>query len=176
MKLRYTLIAVLMLVVMAHAQDTFTLQVVHSSDNESAFQDPNTLEERIVHYAAIIEGLRALEANTVYLTAGDHTLPGPFYEAASEVESLSANGLADIAFFNATGLTANGIGNHEFDGGLDDFARMLAAADYPFLSVNLDFSNAQVSDGIPAIELGEDGASVADNAGKVARSSYVEVA
>ncbi|MEM7737709.1 MAG: bifunctional metallophosphatase/5'-nucleotidase [Deinococcota bacterium] len=176
MKLRYTLIAIVMLLVTAYAQDTFTLQVVHSSDNESAFQDPNTLEERIVHYAAIIEGLRALEPNTVYLTAGDHTLPGPFYEAASEVEGLGANGLADIAFFNATGLTANGIGNHEFDGGLDDFARMLAAAEYPFLSVNLYFSNAQVSEGVPAIELGEDGASVTENAGKVARSSYVEVA
>ncbi len=176
MNLRYAFIAVLTLLVTAYAQDTFTLQVVHSSDNESAFQDPNTLEERIVHYAAIIEGLRALEPNTVYLTAGDHTLPGPFYEAASEVDSLGANGLADIAFFNASGLTANGLGNHEFDGGLDEFAQMLTAAEYPFLSVNLDFSNAQVSDGVPAIEIGEDGASVAENAGRVARSAYVEVA
>ena len=36
---------------MAAAQDTFTLQVIHSSDNESAFQDPNTLEARILNYA-----------------------------------------------------------------------------------------------------------------------------
>lgn len=160
---------------MAVAQDTFTLQVLHSSDNESAFQDPNTLEERIINYAAIIEALRGLEDNTVYLTAGDHTLPGPFYEAAEQVESLGAPGLADIAFFNASGLTANGLGNHEFDGGLDDFATMLAAADYPFLAVNMDFSDAQVSEGVPLIEIGEDGASVTENAGKVAKSSYVEV-
>lgn len=160
---------------MAVAQDTFTLQVLHSSDNESAFQDPNTLEERIINYAAIIEALRGLEDNTVYLTAGDHTLPGPFYEAAEQVESLGAPGLADIAFFNASGLTANGLGNHEFDGGLDDFATMLAAADYPFLAVNMDFSDAQVSEGVPPIEIGEDGASVTENAGKVAKSSYVEV-
>jgi 2',3'-cyclic-nucleotide 2'-phosphodiesterase (5'-nucleotidase family) len=160
---------------MAVAQDTFTLQVLHSSDNESAFQDPNTLEERIINYAAIIEALRGLEDNTVYLTAGDHTLPGPFYEAAEQVESLGAPGLADIAFFNASSLTANGLGNHEFDGGLDDFATMLAEADYPFLAVNMDFSDAQVSEGVPPIEIGEDGASVTENAGKVARSSYVEV-
>lgn len=160
---------------MAVAQDTFTLQVIHSSDNESAFQDPNTLEARIINYAAIIEALRDLEDNTVYLTAGDHTLPGPFYEAAEQVESLGAPGLADIAFFNASGLTANGLGNHEFDGGLDDFSIMLAEADYPFLAVNMDFSDAQVSEGVPPIEIGEDGASVTENAGKVAKSSYVEV-
>ena len=160
---------------MAAAQDTFTLQVIHSSDNESAFQDPNTLEARILNYAAIIEALRDLEDNTVYLTAGDHTLPGPFYEAAEQVANLGARGLADIAFFNASGLTANGIGNHEFDGGLDDFARMLEASEYPFLAVNLDFSDAQVSEGVPAIEIGEDGASVTENAGKVAKSAYVDI-
>jgi 2',3'-cyclic-nucleotide 2'-phosphodiesterase (5'-nucleotidase family) len=160
---------------MAAAQDTFTLQVIHSSDNESAFQDPNTLEARIVNYAAIIESLRGLQDNTVYLTAGDHTLPGPFYEAAEQVDSLGARGLADIAFFNASGLTANGIGNHEFDGGLDDFARMLTEAEYPFLAVNLDFNDAQVSEGVPALEIGEDGASITENAGKIAKSSYVEV-
>ena len=31
---------------LASAQDTYTLQVLHSSDNESAFQDPNSLEPK----------------------------------------------------------------------------------------------------------------------------------
>lgn len=157
----------------------YTLQVLHSSDNESAFQDPNTLEPRIVNYGAVLNGLQTLAASegiaSIYLTAGDHTLPGPLYEASAEVPGLGANGLADIAFFNAMGLTANGIGNHEFDGGIDEFAHLLNAANYPFLAVNLDFSNVQLGEGAPAIQIGEDGASVTENAGKVARSAWVEV-
>ena len=163
------------LLAFAGAQD-FTLQILHSSDNESAFQDPNTLEEKILGYAAITDGLQQLEADgSMFVTVGDHTLPGPFYGAATEVDALGAPGLGDIAIFNAMGLDANGIGNHEFDGGLDEFATMLANADYPFLAVNLDFSEARVGGGVPPIEIGTDGASVEANAGKVARSAWMEV-
>jgi 2',3'-cyclic-nucleotide 2'-phosphodiesterase (5'-nucleotidase family) len=163
---------------LASAQDTYTLQVLHSSDNETAFQDPNTLEPKILNFAAVVAGLQAVaEAegiSSIHVTAGDHTLPGPFYEAATEVESLGANGLADIAFYNAMGLNANGIGNHEFDGGINDFATMLAAAAYPFIAVNLDFSAVQLAEGTPAIQIGEDGGNAADNAGKVVKSAWVE--
>ena len=163
---------------LASAQDTYTLQVLHSSDNETAFQDPNTLEPKILNFAAVVAGLQAVaEAegiSSIHVTAGDHTLPGPFYEAATEVESLGANGLADIAFYNAMGLNANGIGNHEFDGGINDFATMLASAAYPFIAVNLDFSAVQLAEGTPAIQIGEDGGNAADNAGKVVKSAWVE--
>ena len=163
----------------SQAQDGFTLQVLHSSDNETAFQDPNTLEPKILNFAAVVAGLQAVADSegigSIHVTAGDHTLPGPFYEAAVQVESLGANGLADIAFYNAMGLDANGIGNHEFDGGINDFATMLAAAAYPFIAVNLDFSAVQLAEGTPAIQIGEDGGNAADNAGKVVRSAWIEV-
>lgn len=155
----------------------FTLQILHSSDNESSFQDPNTLETKILGYATVAEGLREVAADegvpSIHVTAGDHTLPGPFYEAASEVPAMGSPGLGDIALYNAMGLTANGIGNHEFDGGIGDFARMLAAADYPFIAVNLDFSNVRVPADAPPIEIGADGGSVTATAGKVVKSAYV---
>ena len=157
----------------------FALQILHSSDNESGFVDPVTLEPKILHYAALAMGLRYLAPsggrNSIHVTAGDHTLPGPFYRAASEVPSLGAPGMADIAFFNVMGLTANGTGNHEFDGGIDDFARMLAAARYPFIAANLDFSRVVLKPGTPPIRGGQDGGSVVENAGRVVRSAYVEV-
>ncbi len=173
-------VVVLLLVSTVSAQEEgFSLQILHSSDNESAFQDPNTLEPKILNYGAIVSGLRTIApndgANSIYVTAGDHTLPNPFFEASAEVEDLGAAGLADIAFFNAMGLTANGTGNHEFDAGIDSFATMLAAADYPFLAVNLDFSAVELAEGTPAIEIGEDGQSVEDLAGKVAKSAFIEV-
>ena len=155
--------------------DEFKLQVLHSSDNESSFQDPNTLEPKILHYGAIVGGLQALAAKenipSLHFTAGDQTLPGPFYEAS--IEAFGAPGLGDIMFFNAMGLTANGIGNHEFDGGINEFATMLSHADYPFVGVNLDFSNVQLDAGTPMIERGVDGGSVEENAGKVVKSAYV---
>jgi 2',3'-cyclic-nucleotide 2'-phosphodiesterase (5'-nucleotidase family) len=157
------------------SEKSYTLQILHSSDNESAFQDPNTLEPRILHYASVVEGLSRITPNTIHVTAGDHSLPNPFYEAAEDVSFLGARGLADIAFFNAMGLDANGIGNHEFDGGINDFARMLATADYPFIAVNMDFRNAQLESGTPAIRIGVDGGSVEENAGKIVRSAYVTV-
>ena len=164
----------------------FVLQVLHSSDNESSFQDPNTLEPKILNYSAVVEGLRefatAAGLPSLHVTAGDHVIPGPFYQASGEV--FGADGLGDIRIYNAMHLAANGIGNHEFDGGINDFSRMLAAADYPFIAANLDFSQVRLQnrpdpddEDIPAplIEIGIDGASVEFNAGKVVKSAYIDV-
>lgn len=155
------------------------LQILHSSDNESSFVDPNSLEEKVIFYAALVVGLQQLAANegtpSVHITAGDHVLPGPFYQASQEVPSLGQNGLADIGIYNAFPNIANGIGNHEFDGGINEFAVMLAAANYPFLSVNLDFSNVQTSEETPPIAIGPD-ASLCDSvAGMVTKSCYIDL-
>ena len=162
------------------AQDepkSFSIQILHSSDNESSFQDPNTLEPKILHYATLINGLRQLapDGNSIHLTVGDHTQVSPFYSAATEIDQFGAPGIADIAIYNAMGLTANGIGNREFDGGINDFARMLASANYPFISVNLDFSNVQLEDGVPQIQIGEDASNIEGNLGKVVKSVWIEI-
>lgn len=155
------------------------LQLIHSSDNESSFQDPNTLEEKILNYASVVDGLQTLAAQegitSVHVTAGDHTIPGPFYLASEEVGDLGAPGLGDITMYNAMGVLANGMGNHEFDGGIDEFANMLSVAAYPFLAVNLDFSNVTLQEGTPEIAIGEDGSACADNAAKVLKSCVLEV-
>jgi 2',3'-cyclic-nucleotide 2'-phosphodiesterase (5'-nucleotidase family) len=67
------------------------------------------------------------------------------------------------------------MGNHEFDGGIDDFARMLAAARYPFVAANLDFSRVRLREGTPPIRAGRDGGSAEENAGRVVRSAWVRV-
>ncbi len=81
------------------------LQIGHSSDNESSFQDPNTLEEKLLNYATVNRGLGRLAQNDcvpyVHLTSGDHTLPGPFYQASAEVGYLGEPGFGDIAIYNA---------------------------------------------------------------------------
>lgn len=155
------------------------LQILHSSDNESSFQDPNTLEKKILNYATLEDGLRKLARHecipSIHITAGDHTIPGPFYQCASEVSWLGAPGLGDIALYNAMGLDANGMGNHEFDGGINDFARMLDRAHYPFIAVNLDFSAVELEDGTPQIRIGRDGMACSLSRGKVVKSCWLNV-
>jgi len=90
------------------------LQVIHSSDNESNFQSSNTLEEKVVNFAAVVEALRQVadseDMASIHVTAGDHTIPGPFYQAAAEVADLGQPGLGDIKIYNAMYLDANGMG------------------------------------------------------------------
>jgi 2',3'-cyclic-nucleotide 2'-phosphodiesterase (5'-nucleotidase family) len=103
-------------------KEGFKLQILHGSDHESTFQDPNTLEEKLPKYSAVVNGLRKLGddlgIDSIFLAAGDHTIPGPFYEAAKSV--FGGEGFGDILAFNAMGLDANGMGNHEFDGGISE--------------------------------------------------------
>ena len=155
------------------------LQLIHSSDNESSFQDPNTLETKILGYSSLVRGLQILAREecipSLHVTAGDHTIPGPFYLASSEVGRLGKPGLGDIVMYNAMKLNGNGIGNHEFDGGIDEFAHMLERADYPFISVNLDFSEVTLEDGSPDIRIGRDATNCARNGGSVVKSCWVRV-
>lgn len=152
-----------------------TLQIIHSSDNESSFQDPNTLEEKILNYSTVVDGLEQLAREqctaSIHLTAGDHTIPGPFYQASEE--AFGQPGLGDIMMFNAMNLAANGMGNHEFDGGINDFAQLLNTADYPFIAANLDFSEVELAASTPAIQIGEDAASCFRNRGKVVKSCWL---
>lgn len=153
------------------------LQIGHSSDNESSFQDPNTLEEKILNYAAVNEGIGMLAKEDcvpyLHLTAGDHTLPGPFYQASAEVPFLGEPGLGDILMYNGMGLDGNGMGNHEFDGTIDEFATMLRKARYPFIAVNLDFSEVTVADDVPDIRVGPNAAWCGFSIGKVTRSCWI---
>jgi 2',3'-cyclic-nucleotide 2'-phosphodiesterase (5'-nucleotidase family) len=157
----------------------FQLVIAHSSDNESSFQDPNTLEPKILNYSTIVKGLQTLAKKEnrafLHLTAGDHTIPGPFYQAAAEVPYLSKPGLGDIKMYNAMDLKANGMGNHEFDGGINEFAHMLNAANYPFVAVNLNFHNVELEPGTPEIEIGMDWHRAKQNSGKVVRSTWIKI-
>lgn len=92
------------------------MQIIHSSDNESSFQDPNTLEEKVKNFASVVRGLQRLAVSqripSLHVLAGDITIPGPFYQASSEVPRLGEEGLGDMAIFNAMGVDGNGLGTY----------------------------------------------------------------
>ena len=90
---------------------------------------------RAVAGAAVLAGTvnqyRAANPNTVFVGAGD--LIG-----ASTFTSFIQNDQPTIDAFNAMGLDASALGNHEFDQGRDDVDnRILPAASWDYLSANL---------------------------------------
>jgi len=96
---------------------------------------------------------RERNPNTLALTAGDAFGATPplsnFFDDEPAVGAL-----------NRMGLSADGVGNHNFDNGLDTFQDRNDQADYPFLSANLENVDEEL-DGIKPFELFElDGVTV----------------
>ena len=90
------------------------------------------------NYAAIMDKLEDTHVNTLKLSSGDNTLPGPFLSAGEDpalqtvLRSTASSyysgaqavrpaiGRADIAIMNILGFNASALGNHEFDLGTSD--------------------------------------------------------
>lgn len=60
---------------------------------------------------------------------------------ASPLISAFKGDLPTIEAFNAAGFTADGVGNHNYDAGQQQFQNLAAAAQYPFLSANTVYSD-----------------------------------
>ncbi len=127
-----------------------TLQILHAADQEAglpAIQDA-------VNFSAVIEGLADDFENTLRLSSGDIYIPGPFFNASTDI--YGTPGIADILINNALGFEAVAFGNHEFDLGTGTISTLLLpdaaitgpgigvggyeGTAFPYLSSNLDFS------------------------------------
>lgn len=142
------------------AQMVYTLEILHMSDQEgngsSVLYAPNA--------SAVLNALEAqdlggdgLADNTIRLSSGDAFIPGAFYDASAAV--FGHGGVADIQILNEMGWQAVTLGNHEFDKGTAELARLIGGTasanfaalvgtalegqaftgtDMPYLSANLD--------------------------------------
>jgi 5'-nucleotidase len=100
------------------------------------------------YLATHVRDLRATNPNTVFVSAGDLIGATPLVSALFHDEPT-------IEAFNAMGLDYNGVGNHEFDEGVDELLRMqeggchpvdgcqdgdgFAGADFQFLAANVAY-------------------------------------
>ncbi|WP_338152825.1 choice-of-anchor I domain-containing protein [Cyanobacterium aponinum] len=130
---------------------TFTLQLLHTSDQEAgipALQDA-------IGFSAVLNALDAQYLNTLKLSSGDLFIAGPFFNASRDI--YGEVGIADILIQNELGWDAAAVGNHEFDAGPEAFYNAIApnadiqgtgidpttgftGANFPYLSTNLDYS------------------------------------
>lgn len=133
---------------------TFTLQILHTSDQEAGVE---ALED-ILPFSSVINALRSqFPEQTLALTSGNLYIPGPFFFASSDpalsdVIGKPGVGRADIEVNNGLFFDAATFGSHEFDLGTAILASLIPAdpviegaynypgTKFPFLSANLDFS------------------------------------
>jgi predicted extracellular nuclease/2',3'-cyclic-nucleotide 2'-phosphodiesterase (5'-nucleotidase family) len=142
------------------AEMVYSLEILHMSDQEgngsSILYAPNA--------SAVLNALEAqdlghdgLADNTIRLSSGDAIIPGAFYDASAAI--FGHGGVADIQILNEMGFQAVTFGNHEFDKGTAELARLIGGiatanfdalvgsaleglvftgTDMPYLSANLD--------------------------------------
>ncbi|MFM2018091.1 MAG: hypothetical protein RL007_1747 [Bacteroidota bacterium] len=118
--------------------DKVKIVVLHTNDvhshlepfpaNDPKFAGLGGVERR----AAMIKQIRSQEKNVLVLDAGDIFQGTPYFNMYG--------GEAEIKLMSAMGYDASAIGNHDFDGGLDNLAKQLQHATFPLLCANYDFT------------------------------------
>ncbi|MDQ3492854.1 MAG: bifunctional metallophosphatase/5'-nucleotidase [Chloroflexota bacterium] len=140
--------------------ETTEIQILGLNDFHGALEPPAGSGGRIggsesagnaggVEYLAThVRALRATNPNTLFVSAGDLIGATPLISALFHDEPT-------IEAFNLMGLDYNGVGNHEFDEGVDELLRMqhggchpvdgcqdgdgFAGADFDFLAANVAY-------------------------------------
>ena len=111
---------------------TVQVQILAINDFHGNLQPPGGSSGRVgtvdaggVEYLAThIQNLRALNPNTVVVSAGDLIGASPLLSALFHDEPT-------IEAFNKIGLDFNAVGNHEFDEGVDELLRMQRGGCHP---------------------------------------------
>lgn len=86
----------------------------------------------------IKEERRANPKNLLLLDSGDFSQGSPYY--------TMFKGDVEIGLMNLMGYDAATIGNHEFDFGLDNMARLFRMAKFPIVCANYDFTGTVCED------------------------------
>lgn len=86
----------------------------------------------------LIRQIRTQYPNVLLFDAGDIFQGTPYFNLYK--------GEPEILAMNRLGYDAGTIGNHDFDGGIDNMREQFGKADFPFLIANYDFKNT-VMDG-----------------------------
>lgn len=87
--------------------------------------------------SAIINNIRRQKENLLLLDAGDIFQGTPYFNFF--------HGDIEINLMNKMGYDAATIGNHDFDGGIENLSKQISRANFPFVNCNYDFSGTAVA-------------------------------
>jgi 2',3'-cyclic-nucleotide 2'-phosphodiesterase / 3'-nucleotidase len=102
------------------------------------YQDRPTEEYGLARTVSLIKAARAEAPNTLLFDNGDLIQGSPLGDFVARVRPLREGELHPaVAVYNALGVDAVTLGNHEFNFGLPFLQRAMQGANFPWLSANL---------------------------------------
>ena len=128
---------------MASAQEK-QLVILHTNDTHSTIKqvNPNLNDKNVAGRGGFIRRLellrqqRELCPDLLYFDSGDFCQGSTYFSLFK--------GDVEIGLMNMMGIDAATIGNHEFDFGLENMARMFRMAKFPIVCANYDFTGTPV--------------------------------
>ena len=118
--------------------------MVHTNDTHSCIEPLSPLladtaqadKGGYLRRAALLRDLRQQHKNLLLVDAGDFSQGSPYYTLY--------HGDVEVGLMNLMGYDAATIGNHEFDFGLENMARIFRKAQFPIVCCNYDFTGTPV--------------------------------
>lgn len=122
-----------------NSNDFRSLTILHTNDVHSRL-DPFPMDGSnnaglggIAARASVVKQIRNAEQNVLLLDAGDIFQGTPYFNLFK--------GEPEIKAMSMLGYDAATMGNHDFDGGIENFATQLQHANFPIINCNYDFTN-----------------------------------
>ncbi len=133
---RVALICVLCLYVWLPAQSIKELYIFHTNDTHSCIEpigahNPDTAQANkagFVRRATFLKEMRKQHPDMLLFDSGDFSQGSPYYNIFK--------GDVEVSMMNEMGYDAGTIGNHEFDFGLDNMARLFRMAKFSIVCAN----------------------------------------
>lgn len=144
MKARYFLMAVACLAAMAGKAEEKQLVILHTNDTHSTVMPLNeNLNDTMkagrggyLRRLAMLKEERVKDPELLLFDSGDFSQGSPYYTIYE--------GEVEVGLMNMMRYDAATIGNHEFDFGLDNMARLFRMAEFPIVCANYDFTGTVV--------------------------------
>lgn len=123
-----------MLLLCCCVQRNGQILILHTNDTHSHIDAEADGGGGVLNRACLIEQMRdsAGAENTLLFDCGDFSQGSLYYH--------TYKGELEIELMNAMGYDAGTIGNHEFDMGLENMARIMSNAQFPIVCANYDFT------------------------------------
>lgn len=144
MKRILTILTIAVAVTLTAAAKGRQLLILHTNDTHSCVLplNPNLADPMLagrggfLRRAAMIDQMRKEDKDLLLLDSGDFSQGSPYY--------TMFKGDVETELMNIMGYDAATIGNHEFDFGLENMARIFRKAKFPIVCANYDFTGTVV--------------------------------
>ena len=144
MKRILTILTIAVAVTLTAAAKGRQLLILHTNDTHSCVLplNPNLADTMLagrggfLRRAAMIDQMRKEDKGLLLLDSGDFSQGSPYY--------TMFKGDVETELMNIMGYDAATIGNHEFDFGLENMARIFRKAKFPIVCANYDFTGTVV--------------------------------